>query len=353
LFLPKETQPLPPLTLSKSNCIQVLPPHAFNYFARNYYLVLILHIAVVGTGNVGRATAYTILYEGLPEELSLVDVKPGLAPAFAEELKHAAAGLRLDVEINAYERDEDLHGADLVVICAGHPRKPGERITRRELTKYNAEIIRFIAEVIPPNNPGAKYVVVTNPVDAMATLFKKVSRTEFVVSTGTHLETLRFRAKLAEALGIPVSKVDGYVGGEHGQAAVILWSTVTAYGVGIDEYVRRRNISLSKEGVEAYMKEVSEKIIDALGATRYGPAVAFRDIIKSIVLNLGMVLSIATPYRTEEIPEDVLVSRPTRVGLAIGPAYDNILTEEEKIKLNEAAKAIYSTYRKALDLISN
>ncbi|RLI06815.1 hypothetical protein DRO24_04390, partial [Candidatus Bathyarchaeota archaeon] len=66
------------------------------------------HIAVVGTGRVGRPTAYTLLREGLMEELSLVDIKPGLAWAFGEELKHAAASLKLDVEINAYERDEDV-----------------------------------------------------------------------------------------------------------------------------------------------------------------------------------------------------------------------------------------------------
>ncbi len=310
-----------------------------------------MHIAVIGTGNVGRATAYTILYEGLADELSLVDIKPGLAPAFAEELKHAAAGLRLDVEINAYERDEDLHGADLIVICAGHPRKPGERITRRDLTKYNAEIIKHIAEVVPPNNPGARYVVVTNPVDAMATLFKKVSKVGFVISTGTHLETLRFRAKLASELKVPVSKVDGYVGGEHGQCAAILWSTVSVYGVGLNEYVKQRNIPLNKDAVEAYMKKVSERIIDALGATRYGPAVAFRDIVKSIVLNLGMVLSVAIPYRAEGIPEEVLVSRPTRVGMMLGPTYEEMLSDEEKRKLDEAAKAIYETYRRALELI--
>ncbi len=310
-----------------------------------------MHIAIIGTGNVGRATAYTVLYEGLADELSLVDIKPGLARAFAEELKHAAAGLRLDVEINAYERDEDLHGADLVVVCAGHPRKPGERITRRELTKYNAEIIKYIAEVVPPNNPGARYVIVTNPVDAMATLFKKISKAEFVISTGTHLETLRFRSKLASELRVPVSKVDGYVGGEHGQCAVILWSTVRVFGTGIDEYLKLRELSLSKESVEAYMKKVSEEIIDALGATRYGPAAAFRDIIKSIVLNLGMILSVATPYKAEGVPEEVLVSRPTRVSMTLGPTYDDVLSDEERAKMNEAAIAVYETYKRALELL--
>lgn len=310
-----------------------------------------MHIAVVGTGNVGMATAYTLLYEGLAEELSLVDIKPGVARALAEELRHAAAGLRIDVDINAYERDEDLYGADLIVVCAGYPRRPGEKISRRELVRYNAEIIKYIAEVVPPNNPGARYVIVTNPVDAMATLFKKISRADFVISTGTHLETLRFRAKLASELRVPVSKVDGYVGGEHGQCAVILWSTVSVYGTELSNYLNQHNLTLNKDEVESYVKKVSEEIIDALGATRYGPAVAFRDIIKSIVLNLGMVLSIATPYRAEGIPEEVHVSRPTRVGMVLGPTYENILSTDERKLLNEAAKAIYETYREALRLI--
>jgi len=310
-----------------------------------------LHVAVIGTGRVGRPTAYTLLCEGFIDELTVVDIKPGLAKAFAEELRHVAASLRLDVKINAYERDEDVSGADIVIVCAGYPRKPGVKISRRELITKNAEIIKYIAEVVPPNNPDAKYVIVTNPVDAMATLFKTISKADFVISTGTHLETLRFKARLALELGVPVSKISGYVGGEHGEAATILWSTVTVYGIPLDEYIKANNIKLDKNSIEYYVKKISSQIINAIGGTEYGPAAAFRDIVKAIALNRDEVLSIATPMKFSDIPIPVHVSIPIRVGMKLGPTLYEILSEDEKEGIRKAAKAVYETYKRAAKLV--
>ncbi|MGQ9531087.1 MAG: malate dehydrogenase, partial [Candidatus Bathycorpusculaceae bacterium] len=184
-----------------------------------------LHIAQIGTGRVGRPTAYTIMCAELADTITVCDTKPRLAPAFAEELKHVTASLGLDVEINSCEKDEEVAGADIILISAGEPRVPGVKMSRRDLAVQNAKIVRYIAEATSPNNPGAKYIVITNPVDAMAMVCKKYSKADFVISTGTNLESLRFRSKLAAALKVSVSKVQGWVGGEHGEAAVILWTT--------------------------------------------------------------------------------------------------------------------------------
>jgi len=310
-----------------------------------------MHVAVIGTGRVGRPTAYTLLHEYYIDELSVVDIKPGLAEAFAEELKHAAASLRRDIEINAYERDEDLSGADIIIICAGYPRRPGEKISRRELVYRNSEIIKFIAEVVPPRNPNAKYIIVTNPVDAMATLFKRVSREKFVISTGTHLETLRFKAKLSEILDTPVHAISGFVGGEHGENAVILWSTVRINGLTLDEYENKHKVRVDKKLIEQYVKGVSRKIIEAIGGTEYGPASAFRDIVRSIAVNTDTILSIGIPVKFNEVPEEVHVSIPVKVGEAIEYTLYNTLTQNERRGIIEAAKAIYSTYRKACSLL--
>ncbi len=156
-----------------------------------------IHIAVVGNGRIGRPTAYTLFNEGLADEFSLVDITPGLAWAFGEELRHVAASLNYDVDINTCEVDEGVNNADLVVVCPGKPRVPGVQMDRRELVGANAEIINLIAEVMPDNNPDARWVIVTNPVDAMATLFKKVSGADFVIGTGDHPDTLRMRTKLS------------------------------------------------------------------------------------------------------------------------------------------------------------
>jgi malate/lactate dehydrogenase len=93
-----------------------------------------LHIAQVGTGRVGRPTAYAVMCAGLADTLTVCDVKPGLAAAFAEELKHVTASIGLDAEINSCERDEEVTGAELILISAGEPRTPGVKMSRRDFS---------------------------------------------------------------------------------------------------------------------------------------------------------------------------------------------------------------------------
>ncbi len=302
------------------------------------------HIAVVGNGRIGRPTAYILLAEGLADELSLVDIKPGLSWAFGEELRHAAASMGYNVEINTYEEDEGVSGADLIVVCPGKPRTPGVQMSRRELVAENAGIINYIAEVMPPRNPGAKFVIVTNPVDAMATLFKKVSKAEFVVGTGDHPDTLRFRAKLAMDLRVPVSSVEGFVGGEHGAEAHALWSTVKVEGKHIDEYLKETGKSLNKDGVIDYVRNISKRIVDVIGGTEYGPASAFRDIVRSILQDRGEIYSISVSNKLPGLPEAVNVSIPLRVGERLGPNIWNELTDDERANIIKAARAIYENY---------
>ncbi len=310
-----------------------------------------MHIAIVGVGNVGRSTAFRILMTGLPEELSLVDIKPGLAKALAEEFKHSASGMRVNTEINWFDRDEDLSDADIIIISAGFPRPQNVRISRRKLLEKNSLIIKDLAEVLPERNPNAKYIVVTNPVDAMAMLFKKISKAKFVLSTGNHLETLRFRAKLAETLNAPRKYVSGYVGGEHGERATILWSTVRICGKLLNNFLAEINKSFNKEVIENYMREIPEEVIDYLGATRYGPAIAFTEIAEAIALNLNKVLSVSTPTRFKGMPEEVFVSAPTIIGSEIRDKLLHWLEPSELTLIKEAGVEIYSTYIKSLKVL--
>jgi malate dehydrogenase len=309
------------------------------------------HIAVVGNGRIGRPTAYTIFNERLADEFSLVDVKPGQAWAFGEELRHVAASLRYDVEINTYEEDEGVTGADLVVVCPGKPRIPGVQMDRRELVGANAEIINFIAEVMPANNPDARWVIVTNPVDAMATLFKKVSGADFVIGTGDHPDTLRMRTKISMELGVPVSKVDGFVGGEHGSSAFPLWSTVNVDGKPLDEYLTETGKELDREAVVSYVRGVSKKIVDIIGGTEVGPAAGFRDIVRSILEDRGEVYSISQSLEMPGLPEPININVPTKVGKTIGPNIWDDLPRNERAYIIEASQAIYANYQTGLKAV--
>jgi malate dehydrogenase len=310
-----------------------------------------LHIAIVGNGRIGRPTAYTLFNERLADEISLVDIKPGQAWAFGEELKHVAASLSYDVVINTYEENKGVTGADLVVVCPGKPRIPGVQMDRRELVGANAEIINYIAEIMPPRNPDARWVIVTNPVDAMATLFKKVSGADFVIGTGDHPDTLRLRTKLAVDLGVPVSYVEGFVGGEHGSSAHPLWSTVKIDGRPLGDYLDETGKTLDREASVAYVRGVSKKVVDIIGGTEVGPAAGFRDIVRSIVEDRGEFYSIADSRRLSGLPEPVNVNVPTRVGNRIGPSIWDDLTDEERGNIIEAAKAIYENYMTGLKAV--
>jgi malate dehydrogenase len=222
-------------------------------------------------------------------------------------------------------------------------------MSRRDLAIQNAKIIKYIAEATSPRNPGAKYIVITNPVDAMAMVCKKYSKADFVISTGTNLESLRFRSKLAATLEVPVSKVQGWVGGEHGEAAVILWSTTKVDGLPVEEYVKSKNKILRKDEIESYMKAISKFVVDNIGGTEYGPAASFRDIVRAIVKNTGEIVSVATPMKFEGIPEPVFVGTPLKLGKSVGPSLYDALSREEKKGIWEAAKVIYETYLTAME----
>ena len=308
-----------------------------------------MHIAQIGTGRVGRPTAYTIMTSELVDTLTLCDIKPGLAAAFAEELKHVTSSLKMDIEINSCEKDEEVRNADIILISAGEPRIPGVKMTRRDLATKNAKIIKDISEITAPRNPSAKYIVITNPVDTMAMVCKKYSKAKFVISTGTNLESLRFRSKLTKTLKVPSSKIQGWVGGEHGDAAIPLWSTTRIYNRQIDEYITSEKQLLDKKEIDSYIKQVSKFIVDNIGGTEYGPAASFRDITKAIVNNTNEVLSIAVPISFSEIPEPVFVGIPVHVGRNLRISLYDTLTKEEQLGIRKAGKAIYQTYMTAIE----
>ena len=304
-----------------------------------------VHIAQIGTGRVGRPTAYTIMCSGLASKLTVCDIKPGLAKAFSEELRHVSASLGIDIEIIDCERDEDVTDADIILVSAGESRQPGIRISRRDLVMKNANIIRYIAETTGQHNHHAKYVIITNPVDAMAMVFQKYSGVDFVLSSGTNLESLRLRSELAKIFKIPVSKIQGWVGGEHGDSAVILWSSIKIDKHGLEEFVASNKSPFDKNEIAHYVKAIPEYILDNIGATEYGPAASFRDIVQAIVQDTREILAVATPRRFDSIPLPVHVSVPLTLGSKVGPTLFETLPYEESQEIENAAKVIYNTYQ--------
>ena len=245
----------------------------------------------------------------------MVDVVPGLSWAVARDLQAAAASVESDVEVEAYEDASNVREANIVVITAGRPRKPG--MTRMDLLKVNAEITRDIARRIYPSNREAVYLIVTNPVDLIATLFKRYTGGN-VIGSGCHLDTLRFRVVLAEILNVKPSMIEGYVGGGHGRHIVPLWSTVKVEGKSLEEWLQIKGETIDKEKVKAETIMMADQIIQKAGGTMLGPAAAFTEIIKAVVFNQRKTLSIATPHTIDG--KTIYLSKPVKVGREITDA---------------------------------
>jgi malate dehydrogenase len=221
-------------------------------------------------------------------------------------------------------------------------------MSRRDLAVQNGRIVKFVSEATAPRNPGAKYIVISNPVDAMAMLCKKFSKAEFVIGTGTNLESLRFRSKLASILKVSNSKVQGWVGGEHGDAAIPLWSTTRICGRRVDNYVSSEELVFNKSEIESYVKSVSKHIVDNIGGTEYGPAASFRDITRAIVMDTREILSIATPIELVTNQEPIFIGIPVHVGREIGCSLFEELLEQEQVEIAEAARVVHQTYKMAM-----
>jgi malate/lactate dehydrogenase len=307
-----------------------------------------VHIAVAGTGRVGGQVAFTLIFERYVTELSLVDKAPKVAEMTKEEMHHAIASHGFDIKINAYDDSKQVKDADLIVIPAGFPRTP--EMSRRDLATKNAGIVKEIVENTVDNNPKAWYFVITNPVDAMATIASMAAgEKRKVIGTGTNLETSRFRTILSRELNVPIGTIEAYVGGEHGEAAVPLWSLVKINGVPLENYLKNTNQTLDKLKCENYIKEVSREIIRVLGGTRYGPAGSFIEIIRGLMLNTGKVMSYSRQSKFKTTPEPVYVTVPARIAKSLGPDLWDMLSEPEKKAIKDAAGAIHKTYLEALE----
>jgi len=306
-----------------------------------------VHVAVVGTGRTGGQVAFSVAFERYVTELSLVDIAPNVAAMTKEELCHALAAHGVDLKISAYDSGRSLKGAELIIITAGFPRTPD--MSRRDLVTKNATVVGQVVKDTLENNPEAWYFVITNPVDAMTTLASKMAEGKrHIVGTGTSLETSRFRTIVSRELNVPLSMVEAYAAGEHGEAAVLLWSTVKVDGLPLEEYLVKTGKKLDRGKCENYVKEVSRQVITYLGGTRYGPAGSFIEIIRGLLLNTGKVLAYSRPLKFDTVPEPVYVTVPARIAKSLGPDIWHWLTKDEQKAIEEAAGQIYKTYLEAV-----
>jgi L-lactate dehydrogenase len=272
-------------------------------------------VAVVGTGNVGATFALALVMSGLASEIVLVDANARRAEGEAMDLTHAVPFAKpTRVWAGTYA---DTAGAAVTVISAGVAQRPGE--SRLDLVRRNDAIFASIVPEVAAANPGGIIVVATNPVDVLT--YRTIQRTGLpagrVLGSGTILDTARFRARLAERLGLDARSVHAYIIGEHGDTEVPVWSSANVGGMPLIGYCAVHGIDVSEAERTAVFegtRDAAADIIARKGATYYAVAAGLMRIVEAILRDQQTILPVSSRIDDYYGISDVCLSLPSVVG---------------------------------------
>ena len=230
-----------------------------------------LRVAIIGAGNVGRTLAQRIVEKDLADVV-LLDVIEGLPQGVALDLMEAQGLEYHNCEIVGTNNYEDTANADLVVITAGRARTPG--ISRDDLLAINAKIVADVAEKAFKYSPNAIFIVITNPLDVMTYLTRKVIGLppQRVMGMAGVLDSSRLQTFIAMELGISTANVTAMVLGGHGDLMVPLARYCTVNGIPITELLDSQTIDRLMERTRKGGAEVVKLL--KTGGAYYAPASA-------------------------------------------------------------------------------
>jgi L-lactate dehydrogenase len=235
-----------------------------------------MRVGIIGAGAVGSACALAIVMRGVAREVVLVDRTRARAKAVATDMRY---GIPLSPLVDIRDGDfNDLAGAALVMVTAGVNEKTGGAIDRSDaagrlkLLEVNRGIYESLVPRIVASAPDAIILVVTDPPDPLADIARGLAHHDGVLSTGTYLDSLRFRVHLAVRLGVSPASVDAMVLGEHGTSQVYLWSSARVGGRPVLEALAQRDLPTEnlRRSIERDVRYANITIIEGNNASQYG-----------------------------------------------------------------------------------
>ena len=302
-------------------------------------------VTIIGAGAVGATTAFALLTRGAASEVVLIDVNTEKAKGEALDIKQATPFIdNCDIYAGTYA---DAVGSDVVIITSGIGRKPGQ--SRLELVQTNVGIIKQISQDIVKAAPNAIYILVANPVDILTYAFLKYTGLpkSQVFGTGTVLDTIRLRTRLAEIYNVNKQQVHANVLGEHGDTSFVAWSTATIAGVPLTEFngaiASAYNIpnEYKREDVETYVRKSGGKIISRKGCTVYGIGMTSTHIVKSLSGVAETAMTVSSLHEGEYGIEDVCLSSLALIDrTGVRSIITQKLSDEEIRKLHQSAEAL-------------
>ncbi len=282
-----------------------------------------MKLGFVGAGRIGSTTAFTCIQHLDLEEVVLVDIVEDLAVGEAMDISHAVVGLDRYVKVRGGSDYSLLRGCDLIVVSAGLARKPG--MSRLDLAKKNAEIIREVAKNLVKHSKESKILVVTNPLDVMTYVMWRESEKDRreVFGMGSLLDTVRLKEIIISMGGKP-KRV--FMMGEHGDSMFCPKSLADVEGeVDLDRAVEET-------------RKVAMEVIKRKGATFYAPAICIFRMVKAVLEDTKEEIPTSVVLQGEYGIKDVALGVPAILGRdGVEEVVEYDLSEEEVELLRRSA----------------
>src|SRR5262245_49687737 len=295
-------------------------------------------IALVGAGMIGGTLAHLAALKGLGDVV-LFDVVEGLPQGKALDLAAAGPVEGFDCVLKGTNDYADLAGADVCIVTAGVARKPG--MSRDDLIGINAKIVKTVAENLKQYAPKAFVIVVSNPLDAMVTLMKRITGfpKERVVGMAGVLDSARYRTFLAWELGVSVTSVQAMVLGGHGDDMVPIRSHTTVNGIPVAKLIPADRL----EAIEKRVRGAGGEVVALLktGSAFYSPASSALSMADAYLNDRKAVLPCAAYLEGEYGLKGLYVGVPGRIGAGgVEQVLEIALTADERKALEVSASHV-------------
>ncbi|GBD33456.1 Malate dehydrogenase [bacterium HR33] len=299
-------------------------------------------ITVVGAGNVGATLSQRLAERELAREIVLVDVVEGIPQGKALDQWESGPIEGFDTRVIGANDYGPAKGSELFVVTAGVARKPG--MSRDDLVKTNAGIVKSVSEEIKRASPGAIVIVVSNPLDVMCWVAKQVTGfpRERVIGMAGVLDTARYRTFLAEALKVSVEDIQAMVLGGHGDTMVPLISYTTVSGIPVTQLMDRKRL----DAIVQRTRDGGAEIVQHLktGSAYYAPSAATAEMVEAIVKDKHRVLPCSAYLEGEYGLSGIYLGVPCKLGaMGLEQIIEVELSAEEKAALHKSAEAVRQT----------
>ncbi len=300
-------------------------------------------IALIGAGNIGGTLAHLAGLKDLGDVV-LFDVVEGVPQGKALDLIESSPVEGFDAEFKGTQDYKDIKGADICIVTAGIPRKPG--MSRDDLIATNTKIISQVAAGIKKYAPNAFVIVITNPLDVMVWVMQQVTgfNPKKVVGMAGVLDSARFRYFLAAEFNVSVEDVTAFVLGGHGDTMVPLVRYSTIAGVPLPDLVKMGWTTQKKlDAIVQRTRDGGAEIVGLLktGSAFYAPASAAIAMAESYLKDKKRVLPCAVHLNGEYGVKNVYVGVPVVIGASgVERIVEIELNKKEQAEFNQSVDAV-------------